>query len=294
MAHVDTLTPIPFLEEADEHGLRLVNASNTMPCQIAPLMWPDKRSPLAACFRIYVDGKSIGVIGQATVASEWTAMRADRCDVHRYVTRAEAIRYVTGQTVHRYKEPKIVANEPKEATMSTPTVKAPKVGKTLGNIEAGTILEAKYKGVTHRLLALSDGALSLHCEHDACVAAPMFKSLSTAGKFITGRVSCEGPKFWTAVPEAAITGAAVAEAAAIFVADNVGKVVYEGPADVTLENGEVVAVTFEVTLDEAAAVDADLAAAHDEAARKERNRKKNAARASKAAANRISKVAGGE
>lgn len=274
MALTDTPTPIQFLEEADEHGLRLVNAANTMPCQVAPIMWPDQRSPLAHCLRVYVDGKSIGVVGQATVTSEWTAMRADRCDVHRYATRAEAIRYVTGQTVHRYKEPKIVANEPKEATMTTKTaVKAAKAtpkAKVPAYLDAGTILEAHYKGVTHLLLVLADeGGYSLHCEHGDCVAAPIFRSLSTAGKHVTGRVSCEGPRFWT-VGEAAPT-----EVPPISV-----------PVEAEIEPTSVACAE--------AAVDVDLAAAHEEAARKERNRKKNAARASKAAATRIAKVAGGE
>lgn len=201
MPQTVTIDPLAFTPE-EEQVLKLGDATATMPRQVSPALWSDKTSPLLHCYRVYVGGSLKGVIGQASPSAQWDAMvpvLEGEARVGHFASRAEAIRFVAPETAP--------AQAPTRAPRKDKTVTLPQNPATIGQTYT-----AKYKGQTYTLTLGAEGFTIDGREGT-------FKSLSTAGKAVTGRVSCEGPKFWTPIvtaveptPEAPAAEAPVAKA----------------------------------------------------------------------------------
>lgn len=73
------------------------------------------------------------------------------------------------------------------------------------NLEPGTRLEAKYKGIARFCTVLEDGTYKLDGDQDL---GKTYKSPSAAGSAIMGGVACNGWRFWSIAGEATTATAA--------------------------------------------------------------------------------------
>lgn len=187
-----TLNADPFAFTTDDEGIQLGDASATMPRQVSPALWSDKGSPLLHCFRVYFAGEFRGVVGQASPSASWEANRKHDGGVAMSLrSRTEAIKFVCPEST--------IAPAAREsrATRKDPNVPTPVVREAP---TVGARFTASYKGETYSLEFTEEGYRLSGGE-----LRGTFKSLSTAGRAVTGRVSCEGPRFWAPVVSAAGT-----------------------------------------------------------------------------------------
>lgn len=264
----------PLAADAEANGLHLDDATTTMPKQVSPVLWSNRLSPLYRCFRVYVNGEHMGVIGQETPSAPWQATRRDSPFGETFATRALALAFVAPDATAqaRVKRP---AKLPQEGTVTA----TPKT-----TYDVGTVLKTMYKANPYFIEVQADTTFTLTGpgEGGPQIAASL-TTITKADKALSG--SARGNKFWEvyavareademAAAEAALPklkAKLTEEAVQALVADQAA----EKAAKVEAEYQERKA-TAEATV---AAVDAEA-----EAGRKARNAAKNAARKARNAA----------